>query len=235
MTFKDKVVIVTGGAKGIGKKIKDDFILNGAKVYVIDKVDGNHFVGDVGNKNDLDKFIEYIFNKEDHVDYIINNALPLFKGINECEYDEFSYALSVGVNAPFYLAKRIKDKMPNGSAIINITSTRDNQSMPQSESYAAAKGALKALTHAMSISLGPKIRVNSVAPGWINTKDEEESIIDLKQHPAGRIGRVDDISNMVLFLCSDKCSFITGEEITIDGGMSKLMIYNDEHGWKYNI
>ena len=233
MDFKNKIVIITGGAKGIGKQINDDFISHGAKTYVIDKLDGNHFIGDVSNKNDLDNFINYILEKEDHIDYIINNALPLFKGIDNCTYEEFNYALAVGASAPFYLAKKLKNKMPLGSVIINITSTRDDQSMPQSESYAAAKGALKALTHSLAVSLGPNIRVNSIAPGWINTKDEDESSNDINQHPVGRIGRSKDISNMVLFLCSDKASFITGEEIKIDGGMSKLMIYHNEHGWKY--
>lgn len=231
--FSGKVVIITGGNKGIGKKIKEDFINNKARVYVIDKNGNDNFKGDIGNINDLDNFINYILEKENHIDYIVNNALPLFKGIDECSYDEFNYALRVGVSAPFYLAKRLKDYMNDGSVIINITSTRANQSMPYSESYASAKGALKSLTHALAISLGPKIRVNSIAPGWINTNNDIETVEDINQHPVGRIGRVEDISNMVLYLCSDKSSFITGEEIVIDGGMSKLMIYNDENGWSY--
>ena len=154
--FKDKVVIITGGAKGIGKKIKEDFINNNAKVYVIDKIEGDHFIGDISEKVDLDKFIDYVLSKEEKIDYIINNALPLFKGIDECSYEEFNYALRVGASAPFYLAKRLKDKLSDNSVIINITSTRANQSMPYSESYAAAKGALKSLTHALAISLGKK-------------------------------------------------------------------------------
>ncbi|MCH5171261.1 MAG: SDR family oxidoreductase [Erysipelotrichales bacterium] len=232
MEFKDKVVIVTGGAQGIGKAIKEAFENEGARVYVIDIQNGNHFVGDVSKKEDLEKFVNYLLENENHVDYIINNAVPLFKGINDCSYDEFVYALNVGATSVFYLTKLLRSNLAENSVIINITSTRDNQSMSQSESYAAAKGAMKSLTHALAVSLGPKTRVNAIAPGWIETKNKAYSGSDANQQPVGRVGVPKDISELVLFLCSNKASFITGQEFVVDGGMSKLMIYHDEHGWK---
>lgn len=232
MEYKSKVVIVTGGAQGIGKAIKEAFEKEGATVYVIDIIDGSHFIGDVSKKADLERFVNFVLEKENHVDYIINNALPLFKGIDECSYEEFVNALNVGATATFYLAKLLRPFLFEGSAIINITSTRDNQSMPQSESYAAAKGAMKALTHALAVSIGPKTRVNAIAPGWIETNNKIYSGADANQQPVGRVGTPKDISDLVLYLCSKKASFITGQEFVVDGGMSKLMIYHDEHGWK---
>ena len=229
--FENKVVVITGGASGIGKRIKERFEEQKAHVYVIDIKDGNHFVGDISKKEDIDAFVKYILTKEDHIDYIINNAPPIFRGIDNCSYEEFVTSLNIGVTAAFYLTKSLKDYLTDGSSIINITSTRDNQSMEQSESYAASKGALKSLTHALAISLGPKTRVNSIAPGWIETGNHIYEGSDANQQPVGRVGNPDDIANMVLYLCSSKAYFITGQEFVIDGGMSKLMIYHDEHGW----
>ena len=234
-TFKDKVVIVTGGANGIGKCIADEFRAKGAFVYVIDKVMGNHFVGDISKKDVLEAFTEEILQKHDKVDYIINNALPITKGINECSYDEFQYALSVGVTAPFYLVKLLMPYLAVGASIVNISSSRDRMSQPQTESYTAAKGGIAALTHALAISLAGKARVNSISPGWIDTAYTEYDGADAIQQPAGRVGNPMDIANMVLFLCSDKASFITGENICIDGGMTKQMIYHGDHGWKLDL
>jgi NAD(P)-dependent dehydrogenase (short-subunit alcohol dehydrogenase family) len=104
-------------------------------------------------------------------------------------------------------------------------------SQPQTESYTAAKGGIAALTHALAVSLGPKIRVNSVSPGWIETRGQTYEGPDADQQPAGRVGRPEDIADLVLFLCSEKAGFIDGENITVDGGMTKLMIYHGDHGW----
>ncbi|MCE2615330.1 SDR family oxidoreductase [Phocaeicola oris] len=160
-----------------------------------------------------------------------SNALPLFKGIDECSYEEFCYAQRVGVVAPFYLAKLFKDSMPKGSSIINISSSRDRMSQPQTESYTAAKGGIVALTHAMAVSLGPKIRVNSISPGWIDTAYMVYEGANAVQQPCGRVGNPQDIAQMVLFLCSEKADFITGENICIDGGMTRQMIYHGDNGW----
>ena len=231
--FKDKVVIVTGGANGIGRCIADEFRSQGAVVYVIDKQEGEHFVGDIAKKEVLEAFAAEVLDKHDKVDIIINNALPLMKGIDECSYEEFQYALSVGVTAPFYLVKLLKNHLAEGASIINISSSRDRMSQPQTESYTAAKGGIAALTHALAVSLSGKARVNSISPGWIDTAYHVYEGPDALQQPAGRVGNPMDIANMVLFLCSDKAGFITGENICIDGGMTKLMIYHDDHGWTY--
>ena len=230
-TFKDKVVIVTGGANGIGKCIADEFRAQGAIVYVIDKQEGEHFVGDIAKKEVLEAFAEEVLSKHKNVDIIINNALPLMKGIDECSYEEFQYALSVGVTAPFYLVKLFKEHLAEGASIVNISSSRDRMSQPQTESYTAAKGGIAALTHALAVSLSGKARVNSISPGWIDTAYTVYNGSDATQQPAGRVGNPMDIANMVLFLCSDKAGFITGENICIDGGMTRQMIYHGDHGW----
>ena len=167
------------------------------------------------------------------MDYIINNAKPLTRGIDECSWEEFSKALSVGVTGPFYLTKLLVPYLNEGAAVVNISSSRDRMSQPQTESYAAAKGGIASLTHAMAMTLAGKARVNSVSPGWINTTDEVIEGADALQQPVGRVGKPEDIAEMVLFLCSEKAGFITGENICIDGGMTRLMIYHGEHGWQY--
>lgn len=231
-TFKDKVVIVTGGANGIGLCIADEFRKQGAAVYVIDKQDGEHFVGDISRKDVLEAFAAEVLSNHNKVDVIINNALPLMKGIDECSYEEFQYAMSVGVTAPFYLVKLFMPHLAVGASIINISSSRDRMSQPQTESYTAAKGGIAALTHALAVSLSGRARVNSISPGWIDTAFTVYEGPDATQQPAGRVGNPMDIANMVLFLCSDKAGFITGENICIDGGMARQMIYHGDCGWK---
>ena len=229
--YENKVVVVTGGAHGIGKAIAETFSAEGAKVVVIDKAEGNHYVGDISKKEVLEEFAGEVIRKYGHVDVLVNNALPLMKGIEECSYEEFQYALSVGVTAPFYLTKLLLPYLSQGASIINISSSRDRMSQPQTESYTAAKGGIAALTHALAVSLAGKARVNSISPGWIDTDYTVYEGADADQQPAGRVGNPMDIANMVLFLCSDKAGFITGENICIDGGMTKQMIYHGDWGW----
>ena len=231
MNFKDKVAVVTGGAQGIGRCIAEEFLKAGAHVCVIDKQPGNHFVGDIADKLVLERFAREVIQKYGRVDYLINNALPLMKGIDECSYEEFQYAMSVGVTAPFYLSKLFSPYFAEGAAIVNISSSRDRMSQPQTESYTAAKGGIAALTHALAVSLGGRVRVNSISPGWIDTAYTVYEGSDATQQPVGRVGNPMDIANMVLFLCSDKATFITGENICIDGGMTHQMIYHGDHGW----
>ena len=231
--YKDKVVIVTGGAQGIGKCIAEEFRKQGALVEVIDKQEGQgHFVGDLSNKYAIEEFTKLVIEKYGKVDFIVNNALPLMKGIDECSYEEFEYALKVGVTAPFYMVKLLKDHLAEGASIVNISSSRDRMSQPQTESYTAAKGGIAALTHALAVSLAGKARVNSISPGWIDTDYKVYEGPDAYQQPAGRVGNPLDIANMVLFLCSKKAGFITGENICIDGGMTRQMIYHGDCGWK---
>ena len=233
MEFKDKVVVVTGAAKGIGRCIRDEFEKEGAVVCAFDILENDYFTGDLSKKSDMDRFVQKVIHEYGHIDYLINNALPLMKGIDTCTYEEFEYALKVGVTAPFYLSKQFLPYFSDRGVIINISSSRDRMSQAYTESYSAAKGGIAALTHALAVSLGPKIRVNSVSPGWIETGQVQYGGADALQHPVGRVGNPFDIANMVLFLCSDKAGFITGENICIDGGMTKLMIYHDDHGWNY--
>ena len=233
MEYKDKVVIVTGGAQGIGKCIAEEFRKQGALVEVIDKQEGqDHFVGDLSNKYAIEEFTKLVIEKYGKVDFIVNNALPLMKGIDECSYEEFEYALKVGVTAPFYMVKLLKAHLAEGASIVNISSSRDRMSQPQTESYTAAKGGIAALTHALAVSLAGKARVNSISPGWIDTDFKVYEGPDAYQQPAGRVGNPLDIANMVLFLCSEKAGFITGENICIDGGMTRQMIYHGDCGWK---
>ena len=213
--FHNKVVVITGGAQGIGKCIAEEFKKNNAFVCIIDKQPNDYFVGDLAEKEVLHRFVETVIADYGKVDYLINNALPLMKGIEECSYEEFNYALKVGITAPF-------------------SSSRDRMSQPQTESYTAAKGGIAALTHSLAVSLAGKVRVNSISPGWIDTAYTKYDGADVIQHPAGRVGNSLDIANMVLYLCSDKAGFITGENICIDGGMTKQMIYHNDYGWTLN-
>ena len=230
--FKEKVAVVTGGASGIGRAIAEAFAAQGAKVCVIDIRPGDHFVGDVGDPAALEAFAAEIIARHGHVDYLVNNALPLMKGIDSCSWEEFNYALRVGVSAPFYLTKLLLPHFAPGAAIVNISSSRDRMSQPNTESYTAAKGGIAALTHALAVSLAGKVRVNSISPGWIDTTGADITGPDATQQPAGRVGKPRDIAEMALFLCSEKAGFITGENICIDGGMTKLMIYHNDYGWK---
>ena len=137
------------------------------------------------------------------------------------------------MTAPFYLSKLLTPHFAPGAAVVNISSSRDRMSQPQTESYTAAKGGIAALTHALAISLAGKVRVNSISPGWIDTADSGFAGADALQQPVGRVGKPEDIAEMALFLCSEKAGFITGENICIDGGMTRLMVYHGEHGWNY--
>ena len=229
--FENKVAVVTGGAKGIGKAIAREFREAGAEVCVIDLLPNDYFVGDLADRAVLEEFARKVIADHGHVDYLINNALPLMKGIGECSCEEFNYALRVGVTAPFYLTKLFAPHFAPGAAVVNISSSRDRMSQPQTESYTAAKGGISALTHALAVSLAGRVRVNSISPGWIETGDAGWAGPAAAQQPARRVGTPLDIASMVLFLCSDKAGFITGENICIDGGMTRQMIYHNDFGW----
>ena len=253
--MKDKYAIVTGGANGIGRCITLEFLKAGVNVSIIDAdkkagealtaLNGSFsstpscgrlsfFHGDIADKTVLETFLKTL----DHpINFLINNACLSRKGLlTGCNWEDFEYVQRVGVTAPYYLTHSLLQQklLPPGASVINIASTRGMQSQADTESYSAAKGGILALTHAMSISLAGRARVNAISPGWIDTIQNSHSPEDKSQHPAGRIGIPEDIANMVLFLCDEtKSGFITGENIVIDGGMSKLMIYHNDDGWKY--
>ena len=229
--FKDKVIVITGGAGGIGKCIAEEFRKEGAVVCVIDCVPGDHFVGDIAEKAVLERFAQSVIDRHGRVDVLVNNAPPLFLGVDQCSYEEFQRSLAIGVTAPYYLSKLFAPHFAPGASIINISSSRDRMSQPQTESYTAAKGGIAALTHALAVSFAGKVRVNSVSPGWIDNDFTVYEGSDAAQQPVGRVGDPMDVANLVLFLASPKAGFITGENICIDGGQTRLMIYHGDHGW----
>ena len=229
--FTGKVAVVTGGARGIGRCIRERFEKAGATVCVIDLLENDFFVGDLADKTVLDAFADRVIARYGRVDFLVNNAAPCMCGVTNGTYEDFEYALKVGVTAPFYLAKRFAPYFAAGAGIVNISSSRDRMSQPETESYTAAKGGISALTHALAVSFAGKVRVNSISPGWIDTEDAVYEGPDAVQQPAGRVGNRADIANMVLYLCSDMAGFITGENICIDGGMTRQMIYHGDCGW----
>ena len=234
ITFERKIVVITGGARGIGRCMADEFSAAGATVCVIDVLDNPYFVGDLADKATLERFAKRVIDDYGRVDVLINNAAPISRGISNCTYEDFEYAQRVGVTAPFYLAKLLEPYFSEGASIINISSSRDRMSQPETESYTAAKGGISALTHALAVSLAGRVRVNSISPGWIDNSFTVYEGADATQQPAGRVGSPLDIANMALFLASDKAGFITGENICIDGGMTRQMIYHGDFGWTLN-
>ena len=231
--FAGKVAAITGGARGIGRAIAEAFAREGASVHVVDATPGDWYVGDIADPNVLERFAASVIAGDGHVDFLINNAPPPMRGVDDCTFEEFSRALAVGVTAPFYLTKLFLPHFAPGAAVVNLSSSRDRMSQPQTESYTAAKGGIAALTHALAVSLAGRVRVNSISPGWIDTSGGDIAGPDAAQQPVGRVGRPEDIAALALFLCSDEAGFITGENICADGGMTRLMIYHGEHGWAY--
>lgn len=252
--MKSRVCVITGGALGIGRCLVEEFIKTGALVAFIDmdreagqelaKHTGAYFYhGDIADPAVLEAFAEEIRKRYTGVDCLIHNACVSRGGIlTPCSYEDFNYVLRVGVSAPYYLTQLLLPLFTKEGSIVNITSTRAYMSQADTESYTAAKGGISALTHGLAVSLAGRVRVNSIAPGWIDTgayHDPEYiplySEADEKQHPSGRVGDPMDIARVVLFLCDPRNSFINGENITVDGGMTKLMIYTEDQGWSYTV
>ena len=255
MNFNGTTCVVTGGSNGIGRCIMEEFVRAGASVAFADtdETAGNRlsaqlggkalfFRGDIADEAVLTAFVDTAISRFGSIDYLVNNACLTRRGLlSGCGYDDFNYVLKVGVTAPYMLTRLLLPHFTERAAIVNIASTRAVMSQPDTESYSAAKGGIRALTHAMAVSLAGRVRVNCISPGWIDTSayhDNTEPVAftpqDLAQHPAGRVGKPLDIAKAVLYLCSEDASFIDGENIVIDGGMTREMIYHGDHGWKLN-
>ncbi len=238
-SFRDKVVVITGVSQGIGRALAKGFQAAGARVAGIDvnpcPMSLDFFLqGDIAEQTALQAFADAVITRYQQVDVLINNAMRSFGGLPDCGYEDFVRAQKIGVAAPYYLSKLFLPVFSKGAAILNISSTRAFQSQKGTESYTAAKGGITALTHALSVSLSGHVRVNAIAPGWIDTTGAAFDGADNAQHPAGRVGVPEDIVNAALFLCSDKAAFITGQTVSVDGGMGKLMVYHNDEGWSLN-
>jgi len=246
-----KLAIVTGGAQGIGKATTKKFLESGISVVIADideeagreteeeflSVGNVKFIKtDVADENMVKNMIEETMRIFGRLDILVNNAgIAINKHISELTLEEWNKILSVNLTGAFLCAKYAYPclKKENG-VIINISSTRAFMSEPNTEAYSASKGGIYALSHALAISLGPDVRVNCISPGWIEVsewkkrslrKEPELTELDHKQHPVGRVGKPEDIANLILFLVSDKASFITGAHFIVDGGMTRKMIY----------
>ena len=230
--FVGKIAVVTGGVRGIGKTICEEFRKAGAVVCILDQEENEYFTGDLAEESVLRAFSGKVIRDYGRVDFLINNAMLTRGGLPNCSYEDFNYVLRVGVAAPYMLTRLFQEHFGENGSVVNISSSRDRMSQPGTESYTAAKGGIHALSHAMAVSLAGRVRVNSISPGWIDTDFKEYQVPDALQQPAGRVGNPLDIANMVLFLCSPRAGFINGENICIDGGMTRQMIYHGDFGWK---
>jgi NAD(P)-dependent dehydrogenase (short-subunit alcohol dehydrogenase family) len=249
--FNNKTAIVTGGAQGIGKAITREFAKMGMNVVVADNDKeageemleefnslGNvHFIRtDVGDEKSVINMVELTAKEFNGIDYLLNNAGVMdFKPLEELDYNEWKKVIDTNLSGTFlcskYAAKYLKKSK---GSIVNLCSTRAFMSEKNTLAYSASKGGIFALTHSLAITLGPDVRVNAISPGWIDVSEwkkhskrqkPELSAKDHEQHPAGRVGTPDDVVRMVVFLIHPENSFITGQNFTVDGGMTRKMIY----------
>lgn len=232
--FTNKLVIVTGAAQGIGKSVAGHFAKEGARVIGLDieevSIEGVEYRQcDVGKFQQVQKIMEEIHNEKGAIHALINNAgISEFKSIWEVEEDDWNRVLDTNLKSVFICSREAARYMSDDiRSIVNMASTRAFMSEPHTELYSASKGGIYALTHSLAASLSEKgIRVNSIAPGWIHTGDAADlRDIDHSQHWSGRVGDTSDIARACLFLSNPENSFITAECLTIDGGMTRKMIY----------
>jgi len=245
--------LITGGAQGIGKAVAQHFLSTGYNVVIADH---DHAAGDetatelaamgtirfvacdVSREEDVRALVEQAALTFGHIDVLVNNAgISRRKPLDQQRVEEWREVLDVNLTGPWLCAKfGAPYLMERNGAIVNIASTRAFMSEPNSEAYAASKGGLVSLTHALAASLGPRIRVNCISPGWIETSDWKKTAVrrmpqhserDHAQHPAGRVGRPEDIAALVEYLASPQSEFITGANFMVDGGMTRKMIYED--------
>ena len=231
-----KVAIVTGGAQGIGRAIAAFLVQRGYRVVVADlhaplgKREKLPFVNtDVSSEASVRGCVRTALKRFGRLDALVNNAGIASPGngpVEKLALNEWNRRIGVNLTGAFLMAKHcVPELRRRRGAIVNIASTRALQSEPNTEAYAATKGGLVALTHALALSLGPRIRVNCVSPGWIAKEPVRKK--DRAQHPVGRVGRGEDIAGIVAYLLSDAAGFVTGQNFVVDGGMTRKMIYID--------
>ncbi len=251
MKFQGKCAIVTGGAQGIGRATAKHLLEQGAKVVIADTdaeagqeiveayldVGEIHFTQvDVSSETSVESLISETAERLGGLDYLVNNAGTMIrKPVTDLSLDEWNEVLGVNLTGMFLCAKYAAPHLKRSrGAVVNVASSRAVMSEPDTESYAASKGGVVALTHALSVSLGPEVRVNAVSPGWISVSEwqkeaEREAAslrpVDHEQHPVGRVGKPEDVAKLIGYLLSDESGFITGQNFVVDGGMTRKMIY----------
>lgn len=234
--YSQKAALVTGGARGIGKAVAELLLERGYRVAVCDvKASGGLERGiafircDVSREASVRACVRQALRRFGRLDALVNNAgiaSPQNGPVEKLALAEWHRRIATNLTSVFLTTKHAAAHLRRArGAIVNIASTRALQSEPDTEAYAAAKGGMVALTHALAISLGPHVRVNCVCPGWIDTGKSKLRRVDHEQHPAGRVGRVQDIAEMVSFLLSERAGFTTGANFIVDGGMTRKMIY----------
>jgi NAD(P)-dependent dehydrogenase (short-subunit alcohol dehydrogenase family) len=230
-----RVALVTGGAKGIGRAVAARLARDGFAVVIADREaarpdhQARCVVADIGDEASVTALARGIREREGRLDALVSNAgFMIRKPIRDLTLAEWNAVLATNLTATFLLVRATEDllRAARGS-VVTIASTRARQSEPDTESYSASKGGLVALTHALAVSLGPEVRVNCVSPGWIHTKGEALREDDHAQHPAGRVGAPEDIAALVAWLVGPESGFVTGAEFVSDGGMTRKMIYTE--------
>lgn len=248
MRSPESTVIITGGAQGIGKGLVAHFTANGWQVLFVDsdseagnetakEYAGSHFIhGDLTQPGLAERAADECLRHFGRLDALINNAgVSHFSPIDDMTLDQFRRVIEINLVAYYACAKAAAPALRKAQgAIVNIASTRALQSEPSGEAYAASKGGVLALTHALAISLGPQVRVNAISPGWIEVgpwqkssqrQPAQHSEADKQQHPVGRVGTVEDVAHLADYLCGPRSGFVTGQNFVVDGGMTKKMIY----------
>lgn len=229
----ERVALVTGGARGIGRATAARLARDGWRVVAADRDDpppdliGRFVRADVADEAAVARLIDSVREREGRLDGLVANAgFMIRKPLRELSLAEWQAVLGTNLTSTFLLVRAAEDLLRTAhGAIVTVASTRAHQSEPNTESYSASKGGLLALTHALAVSLGPDVRANCVSPGWINVRNETLSAEDNAQHPAGRVGRPDDVAALIGWLLGPESGFVTGAEFVTDGGMTRKMIY----------